>query len=172
MNICVFCKSASACRLNSFSQDMFSNGCYCSHKQRPSLGRGVNSLPSLLTPSPFHAFFLKRFSRSPRTICPFDESKLRPEECSPGNTQLVSLCQRRGRRVSRFIKNILNYHFYKRNPKALCKGQWNIRIWLWGVRGNDLYILNIIGEITYGPSCPGFFIVICVFHSVTKMNLA
>lgn len=65
---------------------------------------------------------------------------------------------------------ILNYtHNCNKGIQGLCKGQWKISEYDYGVEGNDLYILNIIGGNYIWAFVPEVFIVIGkTFHSVAK----
>lgn len=93
-----FAKVLHACRLNSFSQDMFSNG--CSETETKSRKRlELIHTPIFLTPSiiSMPSFWRKRFSRSPRTICPFYWGGASWGQKGLTWNYTASWCQRRGR---------------------------------------------------------------------------
>lgn len=144
-----FAKVFHACHLNSFSQDMFSNG--CSETETTSRKR-LNWIhtPIFLTPSiiSMPSFWRKRFSRSPRIICPFYWGASWGQRGLTWN-HTASWCQRRGRPCSEAQFSQLYPQLQQEESKGLCKGHWKISEYDYGVERGMIYILNIIGGILH-----------------------
>lgn len=166
-----FAKVLCVCCPNSFSQDMFSNG--CALKQRPSLEEIELDSHSHLLDSfhNFHAFFLKeeifKISRDNLPIL------LRISWGQKGLTwnYTASWCQRRGRTASRFLKHTQLYpQLQQKESKGLCKGQWKISEYDYGVERGMIYkyFKHHWGKL-HMSLVPEVFIVIGkTFHSVAK----